>query len=259
MSELFSLMSLLVGCGPKTPVQPLSTPAPPPALQPIAESGEVTPPSLGEPMGGTGLGFVEASSANGRYVVIRRWEPGVLPSFGYHGEPSVQPQLVLLNAVSHSEVLLDDIIDVDPLRRWMVARVANRVVVFDSLDGEQLTLQGAQPDSDGNPCLPARAAAFSAGEPIRLAWPDDEGALQVMDMSTQEQWALRSDDRIWRAWPDTETTGAYVLTVAAATTGWPTQQTSCACLWCNRFAMSYGVYGWSGPEFTSWLLSADGR
>ena len=80
-----------------------------------------------------------------------------------------------------------------------------------------------------------------------------------MDMSTQEQWALRSDDRIWRAWPDTETTGAYVLTVAAATTGWPTQQTSCACLWCNRFAMSYGVYGWSGPEFTSWLLSADGR
>lgn len=49
-----------------------------------------------------------------------------------------------------------------------------------------------------------------------------------------------------------------MLETPAQSTGWPTQQTSCECRWCNRFAMSMGFYGWGGPAFENIAVAGDG-
>ena len=78
------LPTLLLTLACRAPAGPPPIPDPAPALELSA--------TLAEDMGGEGLGFVHASSANGRLVVMRRWAPGVTPSFGHHGEASPEPE-----------------------------------------------------------------------------------------------------------------------------------------------------------------------
>jgi hypothetical protein len=72
----------------------------------------------------------------------------------------------------------------------------------------------------------------------------------VRDLATQEEWTVPAKGRLWRGWADDAGRGATLLEVPAGSSGWPSQNTSCACRWCGRFAMSHGFYGWSGPDFT---------
>jgi hypothetical protein len=205
-----------------------------------------------EELGGDGLGFVEANTANGRYAVVRRWEEGVTPSFGHHGEADPEPQLVLLDFVEGTARPLQDIVDVDATRRFLLVQQRDTLVVLDGENGATVELPGVDPTNDWNRCLPHRSAAFSdAGS--RVGWIGaDASQLHVRDLGSGETWDVAAQGRLWRGWPDGEGRGAWLLEIppgSASAEGWPVQNTSCACRWCNRFAMSYGVYGWGGPEF----------
>lgn len=215
-------------------------PAPAPALELSA--------ALAEDMGGEGLGFIHASSLNGRLVVLRRWAPGVQPRFGHHGEADPAPELVLLDLQARAERVLDEVVDVSADRRHILVLDEGRMWRVDAETGAWEGLD-ADTQDDGNACLPPRGASFwSSGRHLAVVEPGAK-ALSVRDLSSGEERRTLGEGRIWRggALPDGE--GVWLMEVADAE-GWPVQNTSCACWWCNRFAMSYGMYGWSGPAWT---------
>ena len=249
-------MLLLLACAARqgpAPTAPDASTAPDTSTAP---SASVAPADV--PLGGQGLGFVEASSSNGRLVLVRRWEEGVRPSFGHHGDTMPWPELVLLDFIDGTEQVIDEVLEVGPQRRWMLVQVSGEIWLLDSQTGEHHTLEDIDITPDGNACLLPRAAHFAAGTAI-VGWLSaGGGALNSWDLQTGARWQVPAEGRLWRGWPDATGRGAVLLEVAADSEGWPLQNTSCACLWCNRFALSYGVYGWSGPAFTITHVDEDG-
>ncbi len=201
----------------------------------------------GEAFGGTRFGFAEASSKNGRFVFLRRFQGSARPTFGHHGESRTPTDLALFDRVDGSERAVDDVIDVDAGRRYFLVAVAGALLVLDAESGASLTLDAADMSGDGNACLPPRQGAFSASG-ARVGWVTS-GGFAVRDLASGATWTVKPAGRLWRGWPDDTGRGATLAEVSGAGADWPHQNTSCACRWCGRFAMSYGMYGWSGPAF----------
>ncbi|MBK9365302.1 MAG: hypothetical protein IPN01_03115 [Deltaproteobacteria bacterium] len=169
------LPTLLLTLACRAPAGPPPIPDPAPALELSA--------TLAEDMGGEGLGFVHASSANGRLVVMRRWAPGVTPSFGHHGEASPEPELVLLDLRAGAERVLDEIVDVSADRRHLLVLDEGRMWRVDAETGAWEGLD-ADTEDDGNACLPPRGASFwSSGRHLAVIEPDAQ-ALSVRDLSS---------------------------------------------------------------------------
>ena len=224
----------------------VAKPAPPPV--PLAPRGAA--------FGGERWGFAEASSADGRLVVLRTFEGDARPHFGHHGESATPTRLTVHDGVKGTERLVDDVIDVDPSRRWFLFVDGGAVLLADARSGGFDALTGALASADQNRCLAPRVAAFSP-KGKRVAWLTTAG-MRVRDLQSGQEWLVKGHGRVWRGWPDDETHGATLLEVAAAGDEWPRQQTSCACRWCGRFALSFGVYGWSGPSFDVVHVAEDG-
>lgn len=203
-----------------------------------------------QPFGGARYGFVEATSGNGRYVALRRFEGSEEPQFGHHGEVAGGADLVLVDLTDLSERPLADIIDVAPGRRYFLLLEGDVPVLLDSGRGTFTPLPDADLRPDGNACLEPRQAVFSA-QRTRVGWVlSGASAYQVRDLASGEEWTAPAATVIWRGWPEDEGHGVVLAEIPTGSTGWPEQQTSCACRWCNRFAASYGFYGWGGPTFT---------
>jgi len=219
---------------------------------PIIASG----PLRTDPFGGARWGFVEATSASGRFVVLRRFAGDARPSFGQHGESATPTDVAIFDRLGGAEHAIDEIVDVDASRRLFLVLEHGQVSVADAGSGKYTPLPQADMTPDGNACLPPRQATFSeAGG--RVAWVVGD-ALHVRALATGEEWSVTSKARLWRGWSDDDGRGAVLAEVPLGTTGWPHQNTSCACRWCGRFAMSYGLYGWSGPAFAIEHAAADG-
>jgi len=269
-----AFLLVLVACGappappPQAPAQPVSVPAAqpvqpaPPASGPVqaapAEAQlQATGPLRTDAFGGNRWGFVEASSANGRMVVLRRFHGDARPSFGHHGESADEPEVTLFDRVTGQERTFSEIIDIDVTRRYLLLIGDDALWLVDAETGSFEALKGADMEPDGNACLAPRQASFST-KGKRVAWVTDKaGSLTVRDLATGTAWRIAAKQRMWRGWPQDDGRGAVVIEVPAGT-GWPQQQTSCACRWCNRFAMSYGVYGWGGPPFAIEQAAEDG-
>ena len=243
---------------PAQPAQPAATPVQPaPGPEQAQQQALASAPLRTEPFGGTRWGFVEASSANGRLVVLRRFDGDVRPSFGHHGESDQEPQVTLFDLVTGKERTISEIIDIDATRRFLLLIANDALWLADAETGNFESLGGVDMESDGNQCLSPRQATFSA-KGKRVAWVTDKSRnLTVRDLATGATWRIAAKQRIWRGWPDDDGRGGVVLEVPAGT-GWPAQHTSCACRWCNRFALSYGVYGWGGPSFAIERVAEDG-
>ncbi len=269
------LVVVMVGCGaaeapgaaaPRSAEVELPAPAnagpvPPSAASTEEEAARSAPQPSGKrqgaAVGGSRWGFPLASSLNGRLVVLRTFEGSEAPSFGHHGEASVSATIAVYDLVSGTERVVADLIDVDSERRYFLVLDSGPEVI-DAQTGAATALPGADPGDDGNRCLPPRQASFSF-KGARVGWVSKDGkTLLVRDLATGVDWKVPSTERIWRGFPDDSGRGAVLLEVPAGSTGWPLQNTSCACRWCNRFAMSYGFYGWSGPAFAPQHVAEDG-
>jgi hypothetical protein len=203
----------------------------------------------GAAFGGERWGFIEASSVNGRLVVLRRFQGNVAPTFHQHGESSVPTDVAVFDTVLGTERAIDELIEIDPKRRWLLV-LAGNLLLGDAESGEFVELAGADLQADENRCLAPRQATFSVGG-ARVAWVL-KGAkeLRVRELSSGQEWTVGGDGMVWRGFSDETGRGAILLEIPAKSRGWPMQQTSCACRWCTRFALSFGFYGWNGPTFT---------
>lgn len=248
--------------GPQGPAQPAAAPAQPEQAAPAQAQAapaqqQVTGPLRTEPFGGERWGFVEASSANGRMVVLRRFHGEARPTFGHHGESADEPEVTVFDRVAGDERTIAEIIDIDVTRRYLLVIADDALWLVDAETGSFEKLKDADMAPDSNACLAPRQASFS-GKGKRVAWVTGKAdSLTVRDLATGTEWRIEAKQRMWRGWPDDEGHGAVVIEVPAGT-DWPQQRTSCACRWCNRFAMSYGVYGWGGPAFTIERVGEDG-
>ena len=259
-------MLALAGCSSAEHFSPLTQTAtgkvqPAPKLAVAAEIEDAEPTAdalLTGHFGNSRWGFVEISSANGRLVVLRRFHGPDKPVFGQHGEVSVQPQLTVFDRFSGEQHDLTEIIDIDFSRRWLVAISQNQLWLIDAENGKWEALAGVDMDSDGNACLPPRQASFSVmGR--KLAWIVDGGrSITVRELSTAREWSVSARGRVWRAWPDDEGRGITLADLDPSVQGFPIQNTSCACIWCGRFALSMGFHGWSGPSWKFEHVAEDG-
>jgi hypothetical protein len=235
------------------PAQPVASPA-----QAASEPAPATGPLRTDPFGGDRWGFVEASSANGRIVVLRRFHGDARPSFGHHGETADEPEVTVFDRVTGKETAISEIIDIDVTRRYLLLIGDGALWLVDAEKGSFEALKDVDMEPDGNACLAPRQASFSV-QGKRVAWVNGKaGSLTVRDLATGTEWRIAAKQRMWRGWPEDDARSAVVIEVPAGT-DWPEQRTSCACRWCNRFAMSYGMYGWGGPGFTIERVSEDGR
>jgi hypothetical protein len=209
----------------------------------------VRKPPPGLAFGGERFGFVEASSTNGRLVVLRRFEGSVAPTFHHHGESSVPTDVAVFDTVLGTERAIEELIAIDSTRRWLLV-LGKGLLLGGAETGEFVALSNADQETDTNDCLAPRQASFSVNG-SRVAWiTKGSSQLRVRELGTGQEWSVSGDSRIWRGFPDDDGRGAILLEVPAKSTGWPVQNTSCACRWCTRFAASFGFYGWSGPPFT---------
>lgn len=258
------LLVSLVGCGSGSGGPPTTTPDHAhvtPDLQSPAGTAPAQASTLvlaTQPFGGERYGFVEATSANGRYVALRRFAGTDEPQFGHHGEVEGGAELVLVDLTDASERPLAEIIDVTPSRRFFLLLEHDAPVLLNTETGTSTALLDADARSDTNTCLEPRQASFS---PLggRVGWVIDNGTgFRVRDLASDDEWSAHSSAAIWRGWPDDEGRGVVLAEIPAGSSGWPEQHTSCACRWCNRFAMSFGFYGWGGPTFSLVHVDANG-
>ena len=230
-------------------------------LAEIAEIEDSEPTAgalLTDHFGNSRWGFVEISSANGRLVVLRRFHGPDKPRFGQHGEVFDQPQLTVFDRFSGEQHDLAEIIDIDFSRRWLLAISQNQLWLIDAENGKWEALVGVDMDSDGNACLPPRQASFSA-KGRKLGWIVDGGrSVTVRELSTAREWSVSTRGRVWRAWPDDEGHGITLAELDPSVQGFPIQNTSCACTWCGRFALSQGFFGWTGPSWKFEHVAEDG-
>jgi hypothetical protein len=215
----------VAGCGPSArgggaaPVE--TTPVTPAAVASSAGAtgtpgaAAVTPPLSPLPFGGERFGFVEASSANGRYVALRRFAGSGEPQFGHHGEVMNGSELVMVDLVDLSERPFDEVIDVAPGRRFFLLITDNVPVLLDSATGTYEPLADADTRPDGNTCLGPRQASFSATG-LRVGWVVGQAtALRVRDLASGEEWSVAAATPLWRGWPDDEGRGAVLAEVPA--------------------------------------------
>lgn len=265
---VWGLGVLGVACGEPAPA--VVTPTPMPSARPTASAAPSAPasaapsapasaaattskptapagPLLGGSFGDKRYGFAEASSKNGRFVFLRRFQGAQKPTFGQHGESRTPTDLTLFDRVDGTERPIDDLLDVGDRRYFLVVE-GGALRVLDADTGASIKLDGADMATDANACLPPRQGNFSSNG-RRVAWVTSAG-LSVRDLDSGVTWVVKPNARLWRGWPDDTGKGATLAEVPAGGSDWPHQNTSCACRWCGRFAMSYGMYGWSGPSFT---------
>lgn len=248
--------------GPTTgPTGPTNEAAASPATPPTSPPDATTRPRLaldpGE-FGGTVYGFTQGVTANGRYVLLRRFASGKPPRFGQHGEASEEPELLLVDRVHVKERRILDVIEMDEAARYVLLVEHGQVVLADSETGIELALAGADLATDGNSCLPPRMAALSP-QATRVGWVRAPDTFVVRELDGGAEWTVTASARLWRGWPLDDAEAAVLATVPAGSTGWPQQHTSCACRWCGRFAMSQGFYGWGPPAFGFEQVGADGK
>lgn len=206
--------------------------------------------------GGERWGFVVALSHNGRMVVLRRFTGEARPEFGHHGETATPAEMTLHDLEADTDRRLDDLIAMDASGRRLLV-LAGRAHVVDSESGAWRELPEGVQEGDDNHCLPPRHAAFSPRGNY-LGWITTRGDFAVLQFTSNRTARFRADGRLWRGWPDDDGT-AVLAEVGAKATEWPVQRTSCACRWCNRFARSYGMYGWSGNGFDLTRVSVSGK
>lgn len=222
---------------------------------PTASAPQPNPPST--PFSPSTWGFVQASSSNGRVVLIRNFgerEPG---HFGHHGPGPGEARLDAHDLVAGTSKVVE-LVSMEPERRWFLLRSEGELWLVDSHTGGWQALADADLESDGNPCLLPRQGNFSA-QGKRVGWVRNGAReFRVRDLESGEEWSVPSKGKIWVGWPNDEDQGAVLLEIPAASTQWPQQRTSCSCWWCNRFAMSYGNYGWDGPTFEILAVARDG-
>jgi hypothetical protein len=231
---------------------PPSAEQPPPPPAPPPKPGALRTDAFG----GERWGFVEASSADGRFVVLRRFAGDAKPTFAHHGEASSADDLAIFDLVAGTERALDEIIDVEPSRRWMLLVEKGSLRLADARTGTFQPLDKADMEGDHNRCLPPRQANFSP-QGKRVGWVAADG-FRVRDLASGDEWVVKAKERLWRGWPEDDKRGATLAEVPAGSKDWPRQRTSCACRWCNRFALSYGTYGWDGPAFDIVYVAEDG-
>ena len=211
--------------------------------------------SIGEP----GWSFVYGSTLSGRTVFLVEFGEE-RPSFGHHGEPfGAEPTLRAWDSVSGESSVIEDLIAVSGDRRHALVQDVGGIWLIDDA-GAWRQLEGVTLEPDNNRCLPPRQAAFSV-DGSSVGWINPEhSALEVLDLESGEQWSVAAQGSLWRGWPDNDGRGVSLIELQGdgqEGTAWPQQKTSCACRWCGMFALSYGVYGWSGPEFE--LVHVDGE
>ena len=219
-----------------------------------------TPPTKGTAgtpqFGEARWGFVEASSRDGRFALLRRFKGNSPPSFGAHGEASVASELTLFDRATGTQRSLDDVIDVAG-RQYFLLVAGGTTLLLDSTTGSYVKVP-ADGDADENACMPPRQATFSA-RGKRVAWLErGSKSLRVRDLESGDEWSVSSKKRIWRGWPEDKGRDVTLAEVDVAAKGWPYRHTSCACRWCVRFARSYGFYRWTGPAFKIQRVATDG-
>ena len=214
--------------------------------------------------GGDRWGFVEHVSGSGRMVVLGRLPgegggAGPEPTnFGHHGEVAFGAASVVIDTVSGEEREVEALVSASADGRWLVVLDEGRAWLVDETSGGWSPLDEGGPavdlSQDQNRCLPPRTAAFA-----RVAYVS-QGAVVVRDLPDGAPMTYPTDTPIWRVWPRVEGDGVSAFQVSAPEDGqsFPVQRTSCACLACQRFSMSYGFYGWSGPDFTGVALTREG-
>lgn len=234
----------------------LATPAEIPDPPEPRDSSLSDPPLT--PFGGQIWGYAQASSRNGRLVLIRNFgehEPG---HFGQHGPRPSAASLEAFDLVTGDSKRVE-LVAMEPARRWFMLRHDAALWLVDSETGQWQALADADLEEDSNPCLLPRQGNFSP-RGNRVAWiRNGARELRVRDLASGEEWSVPGDGRIWVGWPNDDDRGAVLIEVPLDSTQWPVQGTSCSCWWCNRFAMSYSNFGWDGPTFTIFAVSPDGK
>ena len=202
-------------------------------------------------------GFVEALTEGPRWAVLRLFgeQP---PVFGHHGEAlGPEPELVLIDLVTGEERLIDEITDISADGAWLLYTDDGDHWLAGP-EGLPRRLQ-ADSRSDSNACLEPRGAGFAPNDLLLATINPEATELVVEDLNSSESWTIPAEGTLWRAYVEDGGEIALMLEVdEVGEDGWPYQRTSCACRWCNAFAMSYGFYGWGGAEFTPMLVDVDG-
>jgi hypothetical protein len=214
------------------------------------------PPST--PFGGEVWGYAEASSSNGRIVLIRNFGEHEPRNFGQHGPHPSQASLEAFDLITGDSKRVE-LVATEPARRWFMLRHDAALWLVDSETGQWQALADADLEEDRNPCMLPRQGNFSP-RGSRVAWiRNGARELSVRDLASGEEWSVPGDGRIWLGWPNDDDRGAVLVEVPLDSTQWPERQTSCNCWWCNRFAMSISSGGWKGPEFTIFAVTDGGK
>ncbi|MEZ4453135.1 MAG: hypothetical protein R3B09_26980 [Nannocystaceae bacterium] len=284
---------VLAACAPQArtaPTTPTDTPAPGEAAAPGPREATATAPANAArstelvvvdapgggplrrartraraPFGGAKAGFTWWASADGRLVALYRFRGE--PRFGHHGEPiGDPPTLTIFDTVAGTADDVDEWIADDGAGRRAVVRVGKELRLLDGATGAQESLKPLHPDleRDRNRCLSPREATFDPidGRLIFLRRGPDRAV--ILDLEDRREVEVPAGPgRLWRVEPSARRGWLHMLEIPADSDGrsgiaFPTQETSCACRWCGRFAFSYSTWGWSGDEFKVALAGPKG-
>jgi len=282
-----TLLSFIVGCGGGPPPAPEERVTPPPAEAtaaavtpigdgssrgelPTAADGRIVGTTDREEFGGEQYGFGWWMTNDGNLVALYRFQGDEAPTFGQHGETENAPTLEVFDLRANNIQNYDELVTADPLNRMAVFRESSHLwlLKFDDTEREDLTIRFADPEGDENPCMQPRQVAFDAlGDYI--GWirrsPDKVVVEEVGNRGGSEGFEVQTPrGRLWRIGVPSLTGWAVMREVPRDTNrsrsiDFPTQATSCVCLWCERFAASSGVHGWEGDAFKSFLTGPEGR
>lgn len=229
---------------------------------------------VGRAIGGDRWGFVDFVSATGRTVVLYRFpaaheSAGPPPEFqGYHGEEAINARPAIVDTVTGAEREAEEIVAVSADLRFLVALADGGAWLIDGDTGAWRHLDEGGPavdmTQDHNRCLSARTASFD-GLGRHVAYLADD-AVVVRELPDGAPRSYPVQGRVWRAWPRSAGDGALALLVVPQTEGategqspFPVQNTSCYCQQCRRFSLSYGFYGWAGPDFSFATVGPSGQ
>jgi hypothetical protein len=223
-----------------------------------------------EELGGEQYGFGWWMSRDGQLVALYRWDGDAAPSFGQHGETESSPTLEVFDLRANNIQNYDELVAEDPLRRMAVFRESSHLWLLtdDSTERVDLTERFADPEGDANACMQPRQVAF---DPLGryIGWirrnPDKLVVEEVGVRGGGDAFDVQTPrGRLWRV-EIPSLAGWGVMhevprdTDRSRSIEFPTQDTSCACRWCERFASSSGFHGWSGDAFKTFLAGPEGR
>ncbi len=223
-----------------------------------------------EEFGGPQYGFGWWMSLDGQLIALYRFEGDVTPTFGQHGEADREPLLEVFDLRTNNIQHYDEFIAADPRARMAVFRESDHLwlLQYDSTTREDLTVRFADVEGDGNACMAARQVSFGAlGDYV--GWirrnPDRAVVEEVGQAGSRNAFDVQTPrGRLWRI--GVPSLNGWVLmqdiprdTNRDRSIDWPGQDTSCVCLWCERFASSSGFHGWTGDAYKSFLAGPEGR